>query len=130
MMRISTVSEQTDLSTDTLRYYERIGLLPPINRNKNGIRDYKEIDLKRVEFIKCMRNAGLPIKSLIQYFKLLQQGDKTIEVRKDILIKQREELTSKIREMQKTLDFLNYKISVYEDAIFRRAEKEIVQIEE
>jgi DNA-binding transcriptional MerR regulator len=54
-MRISKVSEQCGISSDTLRYYECIGLIPPINRNKNGIRDYNEIDVKRVEFIKCMK---------------------------------------------------------------------------
>ena len=64
-MRISEVSERSGVSSDTLRYYERIGLIPPVNRSKNGIRDYNEIDVKRVEFIKCMRGAGLPIETLI-----------------------------------------------------------------
>lgn len=129
-MQISKVSEQTDLSTDTLRYYERIGLLPPVNRNKNGIRNYQETDVERIEFIKCMKNTGLPLKSLIQYFELLQQGSKTMEARKDILVRQREELVSKIKEMQETLSFLDYKIGVYEDAILKRAKKENVDIEE
>jgi len=85
-MRISEVSEQCDVSSDTLRYYERIGLLPPVNRSRNGIREYGEIDVKRVEFIKCMRSVGLPIEVLIEYFRLVQQGDQTIEARKEILI--------------------------------------------
>jgi DNA-binding transcriptional MerR regulator len=124
-MKIAEVSERYDISLDTLRYYERIGLIPPVNRNKNGIRDYSEIDLKRVEFIKCMRSAGLPIDVLVEYVGLVKQGDKTIEARKGILKEQREQLLVKMDEMQKTLDMLNYKIEVYENAVLKK-EKEII----
>lgn len=127
-MRISEVSEQCDISADTLRYYERVGLLPPVNRNDNGIRDYSELDVRRVEFIKCMRNAGLPIEVLIEYYGLVQQGDQTIEARKEILIEQRAELTARIDEMQKTLNLLNYKISVYENALVEK-EQELTETE-
>ncbi|OGO63320.1 MAG: transcriptional regulator [Chloroflexi bacterium RBG_19FT_COMBO_55_16] len=128
-MKISEVSEQFGISLDTLRYYERIGLIPPVNRNGSGIRDYSELDVRRVEFIKCMRSAGLPIEVLIEYFKLVQQGDQTIEARKEILKDQRELLMTRMQEMQKTLDLLNHKIEVYENAVLK-AEKEILQIEE
>ena len=60
-MKIAEVSERYNISSDTLRYYERVGLIPPVNRNISGIRDYNELDIRRVEFIKCMRSAGLPI---------------------------------------------------------------------
>ena len=106
-MRIAVVSERYGISPDTLRYYERVGLIPPVNRNDTGIRDYNEIDLRRVEFIKCMRSAGLPIEVLIEYVGLYQQGDQTIEARKEILKEQREILAAKIAEMQKTLDLLD-----------------------
>jgi DNA-binding transcriptional MerR regulator len=128
MMKIAEVSERSGISSDTLRYYERIGLIPPVNRNESGIRDYSEIDVKRVEFVKCMRRAGLPIEVLIEYFKLIQQGDQTIEARKEILIEQRKQLVAKMKEMQKTLDTLDYKIKVYENAVLKR-EKEIIQEE-
>jgi DNA-binding transcriptional MerR regulator len=128
-MKIGEVSEQYNISSDTLRYYERVGLIPPVNRNKNGIRDYNEIDIKRVEFIKCMRSAGLPIEVLIEYVGLVRQGDQTIEARKEILKVQREQLVIKMIEMQKTLDMLDYKIEVYENAVLKK-EKEIVQTEE
>ena len=107
-MRISEVSEECNISADTLRYYERIGLLPPVHRNDGGIRDYCDLDVRRVEFIKCMRSAGLPIEALIDYYKLVQQGDQTIEARKAILIEKRAELTTRMSELQKTLDLLNY----------------------
>ena len=128
-MKIMEVSEQFGLSSDTLRYYERIGLIPPVNRNESGIRDYNDLDLRRVEFIKCMRSAGLPIEVLIEYVGLVQQGDQTIEARKDILKEQRELLVARMKEMQKTLDILDHKIEVYENAVLKK-EKGIIQTEE
>lgn len=100
-MKIAEVSERYDISADTLRYYERMGLIPPVNRNGSGIRDYNELDIRRVEFIKCMHSAGLPIEVLIEYVGLVQQGDGTIEARKEILREQRELLAERIKEMKK-----------------------------
>jgi DNA-binding transcriptional MerR regulator len=128
-MKIAEVSEKYGLSADTLRYYERVGLIPPVHRNEGGIRDYDELDLRRVDFIKCMRSAGLPVEVLIEYMGLVQQGDRTIEARKEILIEQRNLVAARIEEMQKTLDLLNHKIDVYEKAILKK-EKEMLQIEE
>lgn len=128
-MKIAEVSERHSISQDTLRYYERIGLIPPVNRSANGIRDYNELDIRRVEFIKCMRSAGLPIDVLIDYVDLVQRGDSTIDARKEILVEQRELLVSRIAEMQKTLALLEHKIQVYENRILTK-EKEIVQMEE
>ena len=125
-MKIMEVSEQYGISADTLRYYERIGLILPVNRNESGIRDYNELDLRRVEFIKCMRSAGLPVEVLIEYVGLVQRGDKTIEARKEILKEQRKLLVARMKEMQKTLDVLDHKIEVYEKAVLTK-EKGIVQ---
>jgi DNA-binding transcriptional MerR regulator len=124
-MKIAEVSEQFEISSDTLRYYERIGLIQQVHRNESGIRDYNEIDLRRVEFIKCMRSAGLPIEVLIDYVGLVQQGDQTIEARKEILKEQRKLLAGRMKEMQKTLDILDHKIEVYENVVWKR-EKDIV----
>ncbi len=116
-MKIAQVSEQCGLSTDTLRYYERVGLIPPVNRTESGIREYDELDLRRVEFIKCMRSAGLPIEVLIAYVGLAQQGDETIATRKAILEEERARLAARMQEMQKTLDLLDYKIEMYENKV-------------
>ncbi|MHC1745718.1 MAG: MerR family transcriptional regulator [Negativicutes bacterium] len=116
-MMIAEVSEKFDLPQDTLRYYERIGLLPRVNRNKSGNRDYTEGDCKWVEFIKCMRGAGLPIEVLIEYVGLFQQGDETIEARKEILIEQRKLLAARMKDMQNTLERLDYKIATYEHGV-------------
>ena len=116
-MTIAEVSKQYNISADTLRYYERIGLIPPVNRNKNGIRDYTDEDCKWVDFIKCMRSAGLPIEVLIEYVTLFRQGNSTIEARKEILIEQRGILEEKINFMTATLERLNYKIDNYDTII-------------
>jgi DNA-binding transcriptional MerR regulator len=129
-MRISEVSEQFDLSPDTLRYYERVGLIPTVNRTESGIRDYDETDLRRVEFIKCMRSAGLPIDVLIEYVGLVAQGDETAERRRQILVEQREQILDKIEGFQQVLGILDHKIEVYDEILlkieqgFAEAEKE------
>lgn len=113
-MIIAEVSKKYELSADTLRYYERIGLIPAVNRNKSGNRDYTEEDCRWVEFIKCMRSAGLPIEVLIDYVTLFQQGDETIGARKEILTEQRKRLIEKMEDMKKTIERLDYKIERYE----------------
>jgi len=128
-MKIAEVSEKFGMSADTLRYYERVGLIPAVHRNEGGIRDYDELDLRRVDFIKCMRGAGLPVEVLIEYMGLVQQGDQTIEARKEILKEQRDLVVARMEEMQKTLDRLNYKIEVYEKALLKK-EQEMLQVEE
>ena len=123
-MKIAEVSKKLNISADTLRYYERIGLIPRINRDKSGIRDYTELNCKWIKFIKCMRNAGMPIEILIEYVSLLQEGEHTAGVRKQLLLEQREELTQRIEELQQMLEYLNGKIESY-DSIVMKTEKEL-----
>jgi DNA-binding transcriptional MerR regulator len=124
-MTISEVSEKYDISAETLRYYERVGVIPPVNRNENGIRDYTEIDCNWVQFIKCMRNAGLSIESLIEYTTLFQKGSSTHDARKQILIEQRDELVTRISDMQTALDRLNKKIDGYDETMKNYEEKNL-----
>jgi DNA-binding transcriptional MerR regulator len=128
-MKIAEVSERYGITSDTLRNYERIGLIPPVNRSGSGIRDYGELDISWVEFIKCVRSAGLPIEVLIDYMELVQQGDRTMEARKEILKEQRELLADRIKEMQRTLDLLDHKIEVYENAVLTK-EQAMLQMED
>ena len=115
-MTITEVSVKFDLSQDTLRYYERVGLIPRVNRNKSGVRDYTEESCKWIELAKCMRLAGIPIENLIEYCVLTQQGDSTIVARKNLLVEERKKLVIKIDDMKKTLERLNFKIDRYEKA--------------
>jgi Predicted transcriptional regulators len=119
-MTIAEVSKKYELSADTLRYYERVGLIPEVNRNKNGIRNYTEEDCRWVEFIKCMRSAGLPIEVLIEYVTLFQQGDETIGARKDILTEQRKQLIEKMEDIKKTIERLDYKIERYDQSVVKK----------
>lgn len=114
-MTIAQVSQKYGVSSDTLRYYERIGLIPPVHRSAGGIRDYDETDCGWVEFIKCMRAAGLPIEALIEYVALFQQGDDTLCARKALLLEQREQLAQRIADLQAVLDRLDRKIQVYDE---------------
>lgn len=113
-MNIAQVARQFDLTTATLRYYERVGLIPPVNRKKSGIRDYDEDDIKWIEFIKCMRNAGLTIEALIEYTTLFMEGNSTVEARKNILIDERQRLIEKRIEIDETVKRLDRKIEGYD----------------
>jgi len=115
-MTITEVSKKYDISQDTLRYYERIGLIPAVKRTKGGMRDYTEESCGWIELAKCMRSAGIPIEALIEYCALTQQGDQTIIARKELLVEERTKLLEKMEDMKKTLDKLNYKIDIYEKA--------------
>lgn len=118
-MTIAEVSKKYDLTPDTLRYYERIGLLPEIARTSGGIRDYTESDCNWVEFIKCMRSAGVSIETLIEYVGLFSGGKETIPARKKLLLEQREKLVSKIDEMDKALQRLDGKLDGYEERMVK-----------
>lgn len=121
-MTIAEVSEKYNITTDTLRYYERIGLLPPVTRTSGGIRNFTETDCNWVQFIKCMRDAGIPVEALIDYVNMFQQGDSTREARKDLLIEQRKLLKARLDDLQKTLEHLDWKIAHYEKEM-RECEK-------
>lgn len=116
-MTIAEVSRKYGLSPDTLRYYERIGLIPPVPRTKSGIRDYDEASCRWIELMKCMRSAGVQIEALVEYVALFQQGDATLEARRALLAGQRDQLMARMAEMQKSLDRLNYKIQRYEQGL-------------
>lgn len=116
-MTIKEVSERFQLSQDTLRYYERVGMIPAVTRTKSGVRDYQEADLKWVELAKCMRSAGLPVETMIEYVKLFQEGDRTIEARMLLLKEQREILIEQRAQIEATIRRLDYKIGRYEEAL-------------
>ncbi|MDV7719508.1 MerR family transcriptional regulator [Pediococcus ethanolidurans] len=123
-MNINAVSKQFNITKDTLRYWERMHILPSIQRNKSGYRDYSENDLNWIYYVKSLRKAGLSIESLIEYMKLLHQNNVTAEARRDLLSEQREELKVQLKETQKTIAYLSYKIDHFKDHILRsEAEK-------
>lgn len=116
-MTIKEVSQKYNISSDTLRYYERVGMIPPVTRTAGGIRDYNESDLGWVELALCMRGAGLPVEAMIEYVKLCQQGDSTIEARMLLLKEQMETLLEQKAQIESTIKRLDFKISRYEEAV-------------
>ena len=116
-MTIKEVSQKYNISSDTLRYYERVGMIPPVTWTAGGIRDYSESDLGWVELALCMRGAGLPVEAMIEYVKLCQQGDSTIEARMLLLKEQMETLLEQKAQIESTIKRLDFKIPRYEEAV-------------
>ena len=116
-MTIKEVAEKYDISADTLRYYERVGMIPKVTRRPNGIRDYQESDLGWVELAICMRSAGLPIEVMIEYVKLYKEGDNTIPARLELLQEQMNALKEQKAQIESTVERLAYKIAKYEEAM-------------
>ena len=118
-MTIGEVSEKYEMTADTLRYYERIGLIPPVPRKRNGIRDYDETACKWVSFVKCMRGAGVQIEALIEYVALMQ-ANTGLERRRNILIEQRARLQKQAETLSTTIERLDYKIEHYDELLLKR----------
>lgn len=111
---IAEVSEKTHLTPHTLRYYEKEGLLPFVDRSSSGNRDFKEKDLEWLELICCLKNTGMPIKKIKEYISLCLQGDSTIDIRREIFLKHREDVLNQMAELQHNLEKINYKINYYD----------------
>ena len=116
-MTIAEASKKYQLTADTLRYYERIGLIPPVPRTKGGFRDYDEESCRWIELMKCMRSAGVQIEALTEYVRLFRQGEDTAQARRELLVRQRDQLAARIAEMQRSLDKLNEKIAMYDPLV-------------
>ncbi|MHC5408200.1 MerR family transcriptional regulator [Listeria seeligeri] len=113
-MNIKEASEKTGVSADTIRYYERIGLIPRVSRNENGVRKFDDEDLRWIDFSRQMRRAGISIEALIDYLSLFREGEKTLEPRMELLKEQRAELKARIDMMQEVLERLDFKIENYD----------------
>ena len=115
-MTIKEVCEKYDITADTLRYYECVGVIPEVTRTPGGIRDYQETDIAWVENAICFRDAGMPVEMLIEYVKLYQEGDSTIDARTNLLKEAREAILEARKKYDIALEKLDYKIGRYEIA--------------
>ncbi|WP_036609861.1 MerR family transcriptional regulator [Oribacterium sp. P6A1] len=115
-MTIKEVCDKYNLTPDTLRYYERVGVIPEVTRTAGGIRDYQETDIGWVENAVCMRDAGVPVEMLIEYVRLFQEGDQTIDARTNLLKEVREQILENRKKYDIALEKLEYKIGRYEIA--------------
>ncbi|WP_312499715.1 MerR family transcriptional regulator [Enterococcus sp.] len=122
-MNIKQVSELTGVSADTIRYYEKIALIPPVKRNKNGVRTFDEEDLKWIKFTRQMRNAGLSIDGLTHYLALFSEGRQTVPERKQLLADQIAVLREKISDMTEAVERLEFKLAHYDEHILPTEER-------
>lgn len=115
MINIKQASKLTNTTPDTIRYYEKIGIIAPIARDKNGFRQFTDRDIRRIKFMRHMRTAGLNIAALLEYATLIQQGDQTKAARIKLLTEQRDLLEQKVAVTQSAIEQLNYKIAHYDE---------------
>lgn len=111
---IQRVAAETGLSADTLRYYERIGLLPGIARSESGHRRFSEGDIGWIRFLQCLRSTGMPIESIHRYAELMRAGDHTSAERLELLKRHRLQIRADIAELTKALGAIETKIAGYE----------------
>lgn len=116
-MTIREIAAKTNMSTDTLRYYERIGLLPPVPRNAAGIRNYDEYFVNFINFIKKLKASGMSWEHIIDYIRLAEMGDATIQERKKLLAEARETLLDKINSLQLVAELADYQLRNYENLL-------------
>lgn len=113
-LTISQAAEHTGLSTDTLRYYERIGLLDPVPRSTAGYRVYRREELEQIRFVLLVRGTGMPIQSMLEYARLRRSGEHTAARRRDMLSEHRRRLYAQVSELEETLRYLDCKIETYD----------------
>lgn len=116
-MTIREIAAKTNMSTDTLRYYESIGLLPPVPRNAAGIRNYDEYFVNFINFIKKLKASGMSLEHIIDYIRLAEMGDATIQERKKLLAEARETLLDKINSLQLVAELADYQLRNYENLL-------------
>lgn len=113
---ISEVVAFIGLTAHTLRWYERIGLMPHIDRSHTGQRRYRNRDLDWLAFVGKLRLTGMPVADMVRYAELVREGDHTFTERHELLEQTRRDVRTRITELQDTLAVLDYKINFYADA--------------
>lgn len=126
-MNIKETADMFGLTVDTIRYYEKIKVIPPVTRDKRGYRTFTKRDLNWIFLVKSLRNAGVSIESLIEFAALSQLNGEERLAQKDILRKQLDELDEKLAALQKTRDLLAYKIDTYDDHIAKFNNGEVTE---
>jgi DNA-binding transcriptional MerR regulator len=117
---IAEAAEATGLSAHTLRYYERAGLLEPVDRNEGGHRRYRESDLELIRFLSRLRATGMPIRDVRRYAELMKAGDATTEDRLALLETHREAVVAALEATAESLELVEWKIGVYKEKLGRR----------
>jgi DNA-binding transcriptional MerR regulator len=112
---IKEAAEATGVTAHTLRYYERIGLLPPVGRETSGRRCYGEGDLESIRFLTMLRATGMPIRDMLAFMRLTRVGDDTVTDRAELLERHRQALQARLKELAEYMKVLEHKIDFYRD---------------
>ena len=110
---IGEVSELLHISISALRFYDKEGLLPLINRTNGNIRVFDDTDIECLKMIECLKTTGMPIKDIKLFFEWCEEGDSTIDKRYQLFIQQKERTEQQIALLQNALDRINYKCEYY-----------------
>lgn len=113
---VGEMAKKIGVAPSTLRYYDKEGLLPFVERSSGGIRVFKEADYEWLKVIECLKKTGMPLKDIKTFIEMAMQGDETIDERLELIRKQRDEVGRQIAELQETMDTLNFKCWYYEIA--------------
>jgi len=113
---IGEISEMLGIPISTLRYYDKQGLLPLVERTNGNIRVFSERDVNWLNTIECLKNTGLQLKDIQTYFEWCKEGDSTIDKRYDMLLERKAETERQMAVLQKSLDLVNYKCEYYRKA--------------
>jgi len=116
-MTIKEVCEKYAITQDTLRYYEKAGVIPKVHRSCGGTRCYGEEDLKAIEYAVCLRKAGMSVAAIAEYVRLAAQGNETLAARLALLRREREQVLQQKLMYDEALLLMDYKIGKYEEAI-------------
>ena len=117
MYSIQDVSNKTGLSTHTLRYYEKEGLISGVERSQGGFRQYTDEDLERLGLIRCLKNTGMSIQEIARFVQLTHEGDHTLEERVELLREHRERVLERMAEMQEHLDKVTWKLNFFTEKL-------------
>lgn len=128
MYTIGEISNKFNLSISAIRYYDKEGLFPNIER-KNGIRQFSESDVESILMIECLKRSGMQIKDIKQFLDWCKQGDETLQKRYDMFNEQKEKVLSQIEELKKALNLINYKCWYYQEAIKQGSDKNIKNLD-
>ena len=113
---VGETARMLEVPASTLRYYDKEGLLPFVERSSGGIRMFRDVDFEWLRIIGCMKKAGTPIKAIREYIQLTLSGDDTIDARLELFQRQRESLRAQMAELEHTLSMVEYKCWYYETA--------------
>lgn len=110
---IGEISKKLNISVSTLRYYDKKGLIPLVNRTEGNIRLFDDTAIEGLKMLKCLKTTGMELKDIKAFFDLCQLGDSTINQRYELFLKQKRETEKKIKELQDALNLINYKVEYY-----------------